>query len=150
MVEELIRSLTSDARLAGTVHIFDSIGDDELAILYESAAFCLYPSIYEGYGLPIVEAFSHGKAVLASNGGALPETVGDLSPCLDPHDHELWYSMMKCWMLEPEARKPYEVAIQQLFRAQSWRETAAHFLRALGLLDGPESQLGGGPALSQQ
>ena len=56
------------------------IPDDELASLYSAAAFCVYPSEYEGFGLPIIEAFSFGRAVLASTGGALPETVGGLSP----------------------------------------------------------------------
>ncbi len=68
------------------------------------ATFCVYPSLYEGYGLPIVESFRHRKAVLSSSGGALPETVGDLSPCLDPQDEQAWYETLKCWTIDPATR----------------------------------------------
>jgi len=135
MVDDLMRRLKSDPRLAGTMHILSFASDDELAALYKATAFCVYPSVYEGYGLPIVEAFARGKAVLASNGGALAETVGDLSPCLDPYDQELWYNTMKRWILEPSARAPYEAAIRARFRPRSWRETTATLLQLIGSLD---------------
>lgn len=134
MVDDLMRRLKSDLRLAGTLRILSFVSDDELAALYETTAFCVYPSVYEGFGLPIVEAFARGKAVLASNGGALAETVGDLSPCLDPYDQELWYTMMKRWILEPSARAPYEAAIRARFRPRSWRETTATLLQIIGSL----------------
>ncbi len=131
MVDELMHRLTGDERLAGNLELLDFASDDELAALYDAAAFCVYPSVYEGYGLPIVEAFARGKAAIASNGGALAETVGDLSPCLDPHDQELWYAMMKRWILEPAARAPYEAAIRTRFRPRPWREAAAQFLQTV-------------------
>jgi glycosyltransferase involved in cell wall biosynthesis len=135
MVDELMANLSSDTRLAGTLRVLPFASDDELAALYDAAAFCVYPSVYEGYGLPVVEAFARGKAVIASNGGALAETVGDLSPCLDPHDQEAWYVLMKRWILEPDARAPYEAAIRGRFRARSWRETAGQFLRIVDSFD---------------
>ena len=61
-----------------------------LAALYDGAAFCVYPSMYEGYGLPIVEAFARGKAVIASNRGSIPEIAAAFAPCLDPTDEEAW------------------------------------------------------------
>ena len=75
--------------------------DSGIAALYRGAAFCLYPSRYEGYGLPVVEAFSYGKAVLASTGGALPEVVDGFSPCLDPLDAEAWRRMLRTWIEDP-------------------------------------------------
>lgn len=135
MVDELMASLEQDTRLAGTLRVLPFASDEELAALYDAAAFCVYPSVYEGYGLPVVEAFARGKAVLASNGGALAETVGDFSPTLDPHDQEAWYALMKQWIREPAARAPYEAAIRARFRPRSWRETAADFMRAVAALD---------------
>jgi glycosyltransferase involved in cell wall biosynthesis len=135
MVDELMASLEQDTRLAGTLRMLPFASDEELAALYDAAAFCVYPSVYEGYGLPVVEAFARGKAVLASNGGALAETVGDFSPTLDPHDQEAWYALMKQWIREPAARAPYEAAIRAKFRPRSWRETAADFMRAVAALD---------------
>jgi len=140
MVDDLMRDLKSDPRLRGTLRVLDFAGDDELAALYDAAAFCVYPSVYEGFGLPVVEAFARGKAVLASKGGALAETVGAFSPCLDPHDQELWYAMMKCWILEPAARAPYEAAIRARFKPQPWVATAAQFLAAVRGLEHTTAQ----------
>jgi len=75
--------------IAGQIVIIEDADDQILSALYEGAAFCVYPSQYEGYGLPICEAFARGKAAIASTGGALPEVVGGLSPCLDPNDEKV-------------------------------------------------------------
>ena len=131
LVDDLMRLLRRDARIAGSLILLPYVEDRELKALYEGAAFCLYPSLYEGYGLPIIEAFFHGKAVLASTGGAIPEVIGEFSPCLDPADPEAWYRMMKQWILEPGARYPYEEAIRKRFRHPSWHEAAARFFKEI-------------------
>ena len=101
MVEHLLREIAADRDLGDTLKIFSFAADDELAALYANAAFCVYPSLYEGYGLPVVEAFSYGKAVIASTGGAIPEVVGEFSPCLDPKDEESWYRTLRSWIEDP-------------------------------------------------
>ena len=111
--------------------ILSRIGDDTLATLYQHAAFCLFPSLYEGYGLPVIEGFSYGKAIIASTGGALPEVIGDLSPCLDPHDEQAWYDAIKAWIEQPAARAQYEAAIRERFRPIPWKEAAEEFFRLL-------------------
>jgi glycosyltransferase involved in cell wall biosynthesis len=98
-----------------------------MATLYANAAFCLLPSRYEGFGLPAIEAFHHGKAVLASTGGAVPEAVGDFSPCLDPEDAEAWRRMLRSWIEDPAARAAYEERIRTLFRHPSWDQSAQAF-----------------------
>jgi len=130
-VEELIEQLKSDRRLRGSFHLLTSAGDAQLNALYEGAAFCLYPSIYEGYGLPVIEGFLRGKAVLASTGGAIPEVVDGLSPCLDPYDEALWYSTLAQWITDPAARAPYEAAIRSRFRARPWSTCAREFFDAV-------------------
>jgi glycosyltransferase involved in cell wall biosynthesis len=123
--------LRNDPRLDGSLHLLTSVNDDQLAALYEGAAFCLYPSVYEGYGLPIVEAFSRNKALLASTGGAIPDVVAGLSPCLDPHDELLWHSMLKKWIVDPGARVPYETDIKRRFRLTPWRSSARQFFEVV-------------------
>jgi len=126
-VDKLIDQLNNDTRLHNSLYLLTSVNDNQLAALYDGAAFCLYPSEYEGYGLPVVEAFSRGKALLASTGGAIPEVVAGLSPCLDPHDEKLWHSMLRQWIADPTARAPYEAAIRTRFRPTSWGESAQRF-----------------------
>src|SRR5258706_14048868 len=72
MVDDLMRDLHRDPRIAGTLHVLPDADDATVSALYRDAAFGLYPSCYEGYGLPLVEQFRHGKAVLSWTGGAVP------------------------------------------------------------------------------
>jgi glycosyltransferase involved in cell wall biosynthesis len=129
-MDDLLAELRNDARVQDTLRVLSYVEDHTLAALYDEAAFCVYPSLYEGYGLPIVEAFSRGKAVLASNGGSIPELVGSFSPCLDPTDEEAWYSHLKRWMIDPDARLGYEEMIRTKFRHPTWDEAAEQFFRA--------------------
>jgi glycosyltransferase involved in cell wall biosynthesis len=125
MVDDLMRDLREDPRVAESVMTITDAGDATLAALYRDAAFCLYPSRYEGFGLPVIEAFQYGKAVLASTGGAVPETVGGLSPCLDPDDVAEWRTMLGRFIADPSARAPYEARIRAEFRHPGWDEAAA-------------------------
>jgi len=127
MVDDLMRDLRRDPRLAGTLHVLPDASDATVSALYRDAAFCLYPSCYEGYGLPVVEAFRHGKAVMASTGGAVPEVVGGFSPCLDPTDGEAWRRMLETWIQDPTARAVYETRIRASFQHPDWGESARTF-----------------------
>ncbi|MFD2181094.1 glycosyltransferase family 4 protein [Rhodoplanes azumiensis] len=127
MVDELVKALDTDPRLAGTLVRLQGIDDSTVRGLYATAAFCCYPSRYEGYGLPLVEAFQFGKAVLASTGGSLPEVAGEFSPCLDPEDVDAWSRALREWITDPAARAPYEERITTTFRHPTWDEAAALF-----------------------
>jgi glycosyltransferase involved in cell wall biosynthesis len=127
LVDDLIADLRGDPRLAGTLEILTDATDDEVATFYRHAAFCLYPSQYEGYGLPVIEAFFHGKAVLASTGGAVPEVVGDFSPCLDPDDATAWLDMLRLWIEQPDARAPYVERIRTSYHRPTWEQAAEAF-----------------------
>jgi glycosyltransferase involved in cell wall biosynthesis len=129
MVDDLMRDLRHDPRLAGTIEMFTDADDAIVATLYRDAAFCVYPSRYEGYGLPVVEAFRHGKAVLASTGGAVPEVVDGFSPCLDPTDVDVWRHMLATWIEDPASRAVYETRIRTAFRHPDWDESARAFFR---------------------
>jgi glycosyltransferase involved in cell wall biosynthesis len=67
----------------GVVHL-TSVDDDELACLYSGARGLLYPSLYEGFGLPILEAMASGCPVLTSNCTAMPEVAGNAAVLVDP------------------------------------------------------------------
>ncbi len=60
------------------------VSDPELAVLYGEAEALVYPSLYEGFGLPILEAFYHGTPVVTSNVSALPEVAGNAAELVDP------------------------------------------------------------------
>ena len=74
--------------LAEHVEILGYVDDAELPALYQNARALLMPSLYEGFGLPIVEAFSQGTPVLTSNRGAMEEVASDAGLLVDPENVE--------------------------------------------------------------
>jgi glycosyltransferase involved in cell wall biosynthesis len=62
------------------------VSDADLPELYAAARVFAYPSLYEGFGIPPLEAMACGTPVVASNAGALPEVLGDAALLVDPRD----------------------------------------------------------------
>jgi glycosyltransferase involved in cell wall biosynthesis len=130
MMDRFDAQLRSDVVVEGSLVRLEGLGDETLDLLYRQAAFCLYPSVYEGYGLPLVEAFARGKAVIASSGGALAEVAAGFSPTLDPYDEAAWRDMIRLWIEDRAARAPYEAALRSGFAHPTWDEAAAQFFEA--------------------
>ena len=61
------------------------VPDDELRLMYSNASFFIFPSLCEGFGLPILEAMSYGVPVITSNYGAMAEVAGDAALLVDPY-----------------------------------------------------------------
>jgi len=129
--DDILEQIKDKTRFSGSLVHLTGVRDEELAALYRAAAFCVYPSRYEGFGLPVIEAFANGKAVIASSGGALAETVGGLSPRLDPDDEEAWFTTMKAWIANAASRAPFEAAIRSGFAPVSWDRAASEIFAAL-------------------
>lgn len=81
-LERLLRPLVD----AGTVRTLGFVDDQALAHLYAGARMLVYPSLYEGFGLPPLEAMASGTPVIASSASTLPEVVGDAGLLVDPAD----------------------------------------------------------------
>jgi len=124
---EIRREADEDPRFRWLPEVDDALLDR----LYRDAAFCAIPSLYEGYGLPAVEAFAYGKALLCSNRGALPEVAGALCPCLDPADSAAWEAMLGRWMAEPAARAAAEAAVRDGYKPMTWEDSARRWIGIL-------------------
>lgn len=82
--------------LAADVTFTGFIDDDELPALYGGAEFFVYPSLYEGFGLPVLEAMASGTPVITSRVSSLPEVAGEAAVLIDPHSEaELAAAMLK-------------------------------------------------------
>ncbi|MEA5390457.1 glycosyltransferase family 1 protein [Cyanobium gracile UHCC 0139] len=135
MVEDVLRRLGDAGSLGGTVLHFPCLPDEALETLHAKAEFCLYPSAYEGFGLPVVEALARGKAVLASGAGAVPEAAAGLARLLPPDDPMAWAEAIAQWIENPAERRAQEAVVARGYRHRDWAEVAREMVAAGQSLD---------------
>jgi alpha-1,3-rhamnosyl/mannosyltransferase len=115
---------------AGRLSYLGYVPDDARPALITGARAFVYPSLYEGFGLPVLEAMACGVPVLASNVSSLPEVVGDAGLLVDPYDVDvIARGMVRLW--QDEALR-HELSRRGLERARgfSWERTASQTLSA--------------------
>jgi glycosyltransferase involved in cell wall biosynthesis len=107
----------------------DYVPEEDLPILYSGATVFVYPSLFEGFGLPVLEAMACGAPVITSNTSSLPEVVGDAGIMIDPHDEQALAVAIQ--RIVADARRRAHLSEQGLQQAQkfSWRRTAELTLR---------------------
>lgn len=112
-------SLERDATFAG------NCADEQLAALFRGSVALVFPSLYEGFGLPPVEAMACGVPVLTSNLCSLPEVVGDAGMLIDPCDVEAIANGMRLLVNDSDLRETLRQ--KGLVRASqyTWRRTGA-------------------------
>lgn len=110
---------------------------DELPLWYNSAEAFIYPSVFEGFGLPVLEAMACGRPVIVSDASSLPEVAGSAGICLPPQDIQAWTNALKRAFADAEWRRSageQSLAEAQNFRwAETARQTIYSYRRALTL-----------------
>ena len=107
--------------------------DAEIAWLYANCTFTVYPSLYEGWGLPVSESHDFAKVCLASDRASLPEAAEGLAELLDPFDRSIWKErIMHYWTSEP-ARHALEAEIASRHVRVSARQTTDTILDLSGV-----------------
>jgi alpha-1,3-rhamnosyl/mannosyltransferase len=123
------------AAKAGRIVLAGYVPDDELAALYAGCELFCYPSLYEGFGLPVLEAMKAGAPVLTSNVSSLPEVAGDAAALVDPLSEQRIGSEIARLLDDPAERKRLRAAGLGRAARFSWERTATEVravLRALG------------------
>jgi glycosyltransferase involved in cell wall biosynthesis len=87
-LEDSIYQTVQDTRMQEYVHFIGYADENDLPPLYSAAECLAFPSLYEGFGLPILEAMACGTPVVTSNVSSLPEVAGDAALIVDPYDTE--------------------------------------------------------------
>ena len=120
-VQDLLVRVRLNRRVADRIVILDTVPDEALLWLYEHCIFTVYPSLVEGWGLPVVESLALGKPCVASNAPALLEATRGLVPTLDPLDFPAWLGQIERYAFDREVR---EAAARRLrdYRPESWRD----------------------------
>ncbi|WP_447941478.1 glycosyltransferase [Brevundimonas mediterranea] len=125
------RALTENPDVRDRVHILSHIGDVDLAWLYQHCLFTVYPSLYEGWGLPIGESLARGKICLASSTSSMVEIAPALTDLLDPQDRQAWVARIKHYALSNTTRRAREAQISQRYVLTPWSVTTDQVLEAL-------------------
>ena len=119
-VFELVKKMN----LKGAVIFLDYVKDKELLALYNTCKFFVMPSLYEGFGLPPLEAMACGAPVIVSNRSSLPEVVGEAALLVDPYSVEDLQEKINILLRRRDIRK--ELEKKSIVQAQrfSWEQTA--------------------------
>jgi glycosyltransferase involved in cell wall biosynthesis len=105
------------------------VSDDELIWLYRNCYANLYPSLFEGFGLPILEGMQFGAPTLSSNTTSLPEVGGDAATLLAPEDCEGWAQGMLRLSINPQERDRMVIAARAQAAHFDWKRSAASLLQ---------------------
>ncbi len=133
-VDDLLKDIALDPLTQGLIIQCNHVTDAELRHLYAAALCCVFPSLYEGWGLPVGEALALGKIVLSSDRGSLPEVGGDLVTYIDPWNATEWAAQI--WRVSSDERyqKAQEERVKATYQAHGWREAAQSIKTAIDKL----------------
>lgn len=110
--------------LSERVHFTGYVSDRRLAAWYRCSTVFVLPSLYEGFGLPVIEAMAHGVPVACSNGGALPEVCGDAAVLFDPLSVEGMVAAVDSILRDAVLAERLRVAGKAQAARFSWKKSA--------------------------
>jgi glycosyltransferase involved in cell wall biosynthesis len=125
-LEQLIEPLIH----AGEIHRLGYIPRAELALVVAGANLMIYPSLYEGFGLPPLESMACGVPVIASNTSSLPEVVGDAGVLIDPNNAEALTEAILTLIDDPERRSQLSKKSIQKSKEFSWEKCVDSTIKA--------------------
>lgn len=128
--DQIYKEVDSAGELAGKIILTGYVPDEDLAPLYSGAIAFLYPSLYEGFGLPPLEAMQCGTPVITSNNSSLPEVVGDAAVMIDPRDEDAICQAMLDICNDEGLRQRLSVLSIERAKTFDWDKTTSETLKA--------------------
>jgi glycosyltransferase involved in cell wall biosynthesis len=107
------------------------LDEEDLAVLYSHAGVFVLPSLYEGFGLPVLEAMAAGAPVLTSSVSSLPEVAGDAALLVDPHDPAAIADGLRRLLGDPALADDLRTRGRARAAEFSWERTASETLALL-------------------
>ncbi len=138
MNDSIYEMLNTQEILRRHVHIVRFVSDADLAEFYRQSLFTLYPSHYEGWGLPVTEALCHGKVPLVADTSSLPEAGGRFAVYFNADSTIELTSALATLMFDDPARRAREQLIAAEFQPRSWGELAQQMTDALEAWNGED------------
>jgi alpha-1,3-rhamnosyl/mannosyltransferase len=125
------------ARATGSVRLLGHVPEDDLPSLYAGCACFAYPSLYEGFGLPVLEAMAAGAPVVTSSVSSLPEVAADAALLVDPRDAPAITSALERVLADPALADDLRARGRTRAATFSWQRFAAATLAHLRAVIGP-------------
>jgi glycosyltransferase involved in cell wall biosynthesis len=119
------------ANLGEALEVTGYVDDQQLAVEYAMAGVLCFPSLYEGFGIPVLEAMAAGTPVIASSATALPEAVGTAGIIASPHDAAEWADAIEMIIDDPVTAETLRDAGRKHVEAFSWLTTTRTVLSAM-------------------
>ena len=113
------------------IHMLDFVEEQDLPALYSGATVFVYPSLFEGFGIPPLEAMAMGIPVITSSSSSLPEVVGDAAVCVDPNNVEQLAQAMARVLDDADLRRRLSKAGEEQAAKFSWISFAQSVLEHL-------------------
>jgi glycosyltransferase involved in cell wall biosynthesis len=126
--QEFLKRLEA-AQLGQAVRLLGFVDDADLPALYAAATVFVYPSLYEGFGFPVLEAMAAGTPIVSSNAASLPEVVGDAGLLVSPYDIDGLAEAIKNIISRSDIRVPLGEAGRRQAQQFTWSATARATLR---------------------
>lgn len=133
LVNDLMQQLINCNYLDGKVMVIADPSDAQLVALYKNCRFTLFPSLYEGWGLPVTESLFFGKLCVASDRTSVPEAGGPFCLYVDPENYTMASTVIRQACTDDDLVARYETKIRSEFRPILWRSTAEALLSGLGI-----------------
>jgi len=131
---EAIREVVRRTKLEAAVVFPGHVPLEDLRVLYSSCVLFAFPSLYEGFGMPVLEAMACGSPVVSSNTSSLPDLAGDAALLVNPRDPEAWAQAMTRVFEDANLRDDLRRRGALRIKAFSWEQSARDLLRVyLGL-----------------
>ncbi len=131
LTENIYELMINDPETKDSFVFLHDASDEELSWLYENALFSIYPSHYEGWGLPVAESLVHGVPSIASNTSSIPEIAGDLIQYFSPNSTDECLAAIQHLLKKDNLKDAKQKAGR--YHSMSWDET---FEQIKGIIEG--------------
>lgn len=121
---DAIQNLIEESQLADAIDVLGYATPQRLAQLYHSASLFVYPSLYEGFGLPVLEAMASGTPVISSSATSLPEVGGDAAIYFEPHNVEQLADAIEAVLDSPTLQSQLRVKGSKQAAKFTWEKCA--------------------------
>ena len=137
LVDDLVQELANSDWLGGRIRMVRTPSDAELQALYDGALFTVFPSLHEGWGLPVTESLARGVPCLCSDAASLPEAGGALCRYFDPESVHSAHEAVAAVLDDRAGLASWRDRVRREFRPTPWTDTARAVLDEAAAAEAP-------------